>query len=152
MEATTIHKNLPSTSKREPSLNLTKYNGEALSPPVPVHLPYNLSAKQFLDLFDSQAEKPAYGFPALNSWFSKLLANLKRQQNEAHPHHKRPYQLKELDVEAADWFWRDRLGFMKIQSTINRGEGNDDWLSGAVFLRGGSVAILVRPLFLFGEI
>lgn len=46
----------------------------------------------------------------------------------------------------------DKLGFMKIQAKIetdkyvHEGEEKEraDWLPGAVFLRGGSVAILVR--------
>jgi hypothetical protein len=149
MEAQVIDQNLPSTSKRQPSLVLKKYNGESLSPQIPVYLPHNLSSQQFLELFPSQADnrpEPAYGFSALNDWFSRLVQNLKLQHNEAHPHHKRPYALKELRIEAADWFGKERLGFMKIQSRVSRGDGHDDWVPGAVFLRGGSVAILVSLL------
>jgi ADP-sugar diphosphatase len=149
MEAQILHENLPPTSKREHSLILNKYNDEALSPPIKVYLPHNLSSQQFLELFPSKAEnrlKPAYGFSAINDWFSRLVQNLKLQQNEAHPHYKRPYELRELDIETADWFSKNKLGFMKIQSTIKRGDGPDDWVSGAVFLRGGSVAILVSHL------
>jgi ADP-sugar diphosphatase len=147
MEAQILHENLKPKDKREHSLILKKYNSEALSPPVPVYLPYNLSSKQFLELFSSEAEnrpKSAYGFTALNDWFSRLIGNLKLQQNGAHPHHTRPYLLKELDIEAADWFSPGkRLGFIKLQSKVERGDGPSDWVPGAVFLRGGSVAILV---------
>jgi ADP-sugar diphosphatase len=149
MEAQIIDQNLPPTSKRQPSLVLERYDGETLSPRIPVYLPHNLSSQQFLALFPSEAEsrpEPAYGFSALNDWFSRLVQNLKLQQNEARPHHKRPYALKELKIEAADWFEKERLGFMKIQSTISREDGPDDWVPGAVFLRGGSVAILVSLL------
>lgn len=66
--------------------------------------------------------------------------------------------LHEIDVQAVDWFWRDRpghednLGFMKIQAKIetdayihtSEEKARADWLPGAVFLRGGSVGILVR--------
>jgi ADP-sugar diphosphatase len=153
MEALIHHANLPPTSKREHALILKKYNDEALSPPIKVFLPDSLSPQQFLELFPSEAEnrlKPAYGFSALSEWFSKLVQNLKLQQNEAHPHHKRPYKLRELDIEATDWFSRNKLGFMKIQSRITRGDGADDWVPGAVFLRGGSVAILVSHLAFIG--
>jgi ADP-sugar diphosphatase len=148
MEAQILHENLAPTSKREHSLILKKYNGEDLSPPIKVYLSHNISSQQFLELFPSEAENrlvPAYGFSALNDWFSKLTQNLKLQQDEAHPHHKRLYELRELDIEAADWFSKNKLGFMKIQSRITRGVGPDDWIPGAVFLRGGSVAILVSP-------
>lgn len=85
------------------------------------------------------------------------MENFRLQENESHPYHKYPYRLRELDIQAVDWFWRnvpgkeDKLGFMKIQSKIetdpyvHEGEEKEraDWLPGAVFLRGGSVAILV---------
>jgi ADP-sugar diphosphatase len=100
---------------------------------------------------------PAYTFPALQNWLARLLHNLKLQEDVSHPYHAHPYKLRELDVQAVDWFWRnvpgkeDKLGFLKLQAKIetdpyvhdNEEEARADWLPGAVFLRGGSVAILV---------
>ena len=108
----------------------------------------------------SSEPKAAFTFPALDNWLSKLLHNFDLQQNEAHPFHKHPYKLRMLEIQAVDWFWRnrpgyeDKLGFMKIQSTIETdpylhgGEDNPraDWIPGAIFLRGGSVAVLVSTL------
>lgn len=150
-----------SDPQREPSLSLQEYNNKALASPVKVFLPASLTSKEFLNLLEagsSSSKKPAYGFPAFQSWFSKLLKSFNDQDNEAHPFHKHPYQLREIDVQAVDWFWRnrpgheDKLGFMKIQSKIQTAaythdgekKSRADWLPGAVFLRGGSVAVLVR--------
>ena len=159
-----VHDNhLQPSSRREPSLTLQKYHGEELTPAVQVYLPPNLTAQEFIALFPqtgTQSFKPAFTFPALHNWFSRLLDNFKLQKNESHPFHKHPYNLHELDLQAVDWFWRnrpgheDKLGFMKIQAKIETDpymHGSDekekaDWLPGAVFLRGGSVAVLVSLL------
>jgi len=153
-----IHDHVSPPNKPEPSLTLQDYNGQQLSPAIRVYLPYNLTAQEFLTLFVSSSEtKPGFTFPALQNWFSRLLQNFKLQDQEDHTFHKHPYRLHEIDVQAVDWFWRgrpnqeDRLGFMKIQARIetesylHSGEEKEraDWIPGAVFLRGGSVAILV---------
>ncbi|KAF1941937.1 hypothetical protein EJ02DRAFT_454774 [Clathrospora elynae] len=158
MQALVRNKNLPPSSQRQPSLFLQEYNDQVLNPAVPVHLPPNLTAPEFLSLFPpSPTGSPAFTFLALHTWLSKLLQNFKLQQNNAHPFHKHQYRLRELDVQAVDWFWRnragqeDKLGFMKLQAKIETDpylhEGEEkqrvDWLPGAVFLRGGSVAVLI---------
>ena len=97
----------------------------------------------------------------MDDWLQKLLHNFDLQQHEAHPFHRHPYKLRRLEVQAVDWFWRgrpgheDKLGFMKIQSKIETDpyihDGEEkpkaDWIPGALFLRGGSVAVLVRNIF-----
>ncbi len=111
-----------------------------------------ITGGDFIKLFSIDGNpKPAFGFPAFENWFDRLLSNLALQDNEAHPFHKHPYKLREIEVQAVDWFHADKLGFMKIQAKIETDayihEGEDkaraDWLPGAVFLRGGSVAVLV---------
>lgn len=123
-----------------------------------MQLPLDLTVDEFAQLLPSQSsQKPAYTFPALHNWLSRLLNNLQQQEDERHPYHKHPYHLREINIQSVDWFWRnrpgqeDKLGFMKIISKIETDsyihEGEDkarpDWLPGAVFLRGGSVAMLV---------
>jgi ADP-sugar diphosphatase len=145
-------------SARSPSLRLHTYNGHNLDPEIPVYLPPNLTAPEFLALFSSPEQpNPAYTFPALQNWFTRTLANFALQDDKAHPFHKHPYKLREIDVQAVDWFWRnrasheDKLGFMKVQTRIetdayvHAGEEKPraDWIPGAIFLRGGSVAVLV---------
>ncbi|CAO2651521.1 Nn.00g040910.m01.CDS01 [Neocucurbitaria sp. VM-36] len=145
---------------QEPLLTLQEYNGEELTPAIHVYLPHNLTAQEFLALFPHPSEPsstPAFTFPALHNWFIRILSNSKLQNNESHPFFKHPYKLREIDVQAVDWFWRnrpghqDKLGFMKMQAKIETdfyvhdGETKEraDWLPGAVFLRGGSVGVLI---------
>ncbi|KAF1834938.1 hypothetical protein BDW02DRAFT_568624 [Decorospora gaudefroyi] len=154
-----LDQNPPLPTPRQPSLILKQYN-TTLTPPVPVYLPHNLTTQEFLSLLpdpDTTDSTPAYTFPALRNWLTKLLKTLSLQQHVNHPFYAHPYRLRQLDIEAADWFVRnapgmdDRLGFMKIQSTIETdaylhdGEqkARPDWVPGAVFLRGGSVGILI---------
>lgn len=149
---------MSATSRLDDSFTLSNYDGQAPSPAIKIKLPENLTADELsriLCLGDSK--EPAYGFPALRDWLSKLLQSLRLQQNAAHPHHKHPYNISEIHIQAVDWFWRnrtgheDKLGFLKLQSTIRTDpylhDGEDkeraDWVPGAVFLRGGSVAMLV---------
>lgn len=141
---------------------ISQYKHYTFEPPIEVHLPRSLTPEKFDRLLTSQSNsEAAFTFPALDNWLSKLLHNFGLQQNEAHPFHKHPYKLRMLEVQAVDWFWicrpghEDKLGFMKIQSKIETDpyvhEGEDkaraDWIPGAVFLRGGSVAVLVSALF-----
>ncbi|KAL6702491.1 hypothetical protein ACN47E_001616 [Coniothyrium glycines] len=142
----------------EPALTVREHDGQDLDPAVPVWLPSNLSEAEFRTLLGhGSREQAAYGFVALQNWFRKLQCTLRAQSAETHPYHKRPYKLRQLDVQAVDWFWRgrpgqeDKLGFMKLQAKIetdpyvHKGEQKEraDWLPGAVFLRGGSVAMLI---------
>lgn len=143
---------------QEPSLVLTKFQDQLLDHAIKVNLPRTITAAQFLRLLPtSTADSPAFQFPALRNWLFKLLKNFKLQENEQHPYHKNPYRLRAIDVQAVDWFWKSadgqdgKLGFMKIQAKIetdpylhpDSNKVEPDWLPGAVFLRGGSVAMLV---------
>lgn len=166
MFAIVHNNNPPPPGQREPCLTLHSCNDEDLTPPIKVYLPPTLTADEFLALFPTQqpnnpssSKPPAFTFPALHNWFAKLHSNCKLQHHdESHPFYKHPYKLREIDVQAVDWFWRnrpggqeDKLGFMKIQAKIETDEylhdGEEkeraDWLPGAVFLRGGSVGVLV---------
>ncbi|KAH7125520.1 NUDIX family hydrolase, partial [Dendryphion nanum] len=98
-------------------------------PQCAVKLPYNLTKDQLL------------AFPAFNDWLSTLQDNLKLQDDKDHVFHKDPYKLREIDVQAVDWFTKTKLGFVKIQAKITTDKGG--WLPGAVFLRGQSVAMLM---------
>lgn len=137
---------------------LDAHNGRRLSPAVPVYLPATLTADEFRQILPQHSTTKAdYAFVALQNWFGKLQETLESQDNDEHPFHEHPYRLRELDIQAVDWFWRDRpgfrdkLGFIKLQAKIETDpyrHGDErhqraDWLPGAVFLRGGSVAILV---------
>lgn len=140
---------------------IERYKIHVFNPPLSVSLPDSLTAEKFDKLLTSDSNQvAAFTFPALDNWLAGLLQNFDLQQDEAHPFHKHPYKLRALDVQAVDWFWQgrpgheDKLGFMKIQSRIETDtylhdgeeDARADWIPGAVFLRGGSVAVLVSSL------
>lgn len=125
---------------------LDKFGVHKLSP-CSVYLPWNLDQDDIL------------GFRPFNEWLSKLLDNLKLQEEPAHTFHGNPFALREIDVQSADWFGHidpqtgksSRLGFVKMQVRVENEDQQDkkkDVLPGAVFLRGGSVGMLVRVLIL----
>ncbi|KAL4933096.1 putative NUDIX family hydrolase [Aspergillus undulatus] len=80
-------------------------------------------------------------FPAFRIWFSTLQQSLSRQQHPSHEFHKDPYALRKIDVQAVDFFGGGRLGFVKIKADISNSGG--EYLPGSVFLRGGSVGMLL---------
>lgn len=135
---------------------LNELDGKTLDPAVAISLPDNLSRDQFYSLLpclSSKTSAPALGFPALQNWLKGLLNNLRLQHDEHHPYHKHPYRLREINIQAVDWFSSTKIGFMKLRAKIETDpyihdgekEARSDWLPGAVFLRGGSVAMLVSP-------
>jgi hypothetical protein len=81
-------------------------------------------------------------FPAFRVWFATLQCSLNRQKDPSHEFHKDPYLLRKIEVQAVDFFQGGRLGFVKLRAEISNAGGES--LPGSVFLRGGSVGVLVR--------
>lgn len=80
-------------------------------------------------------------FPAFKIWFATLQRSLARQQAPAHEFHRDPYILRSIDVQSIDRFGGGRLGFAKLKADVSNAGG--ETLPGSVFLRGGSVGMLV---------
>ncbi|KAF1990941.1 ADP-sugar diphosphatase [Aulographum hederae CBS 113979] len=80
-------------------------------------------------------------FPAFKNWISTLQHSLSTQQSREHTFHPSPYKLRKIDVQAVDYFGGDRLGFVKLKADISNDDG--ERLPGSVFLRGGSVGLMV---------
>ena len=80
-------------------------------------------------------------FPAFNIWLSTLQRSLARQRNPNHAFHNAPYFLRRVEIQAVDYFGGGRLGFIKMKADVSNDAGEK--LPGSVFLRGGSVGILV---------
>jgi ADP-sugar diphosphatase len=75
------------------------------------------------------------------TWLATLQNSLSLQsENPSHPFHKSPYVLRSVTIQSYDLFGK-RIGFLKLTSTVSTSTG--EWLPGAVFLRGASVAMLV---------
>ncbi|KAL2813257.1 hypothetical protein BJX63DRAFT_421340 [Aspergillus granulosus] len=80
-------------------------------------------------------------FPAFRIWFNTLQHSLSRQQQPPHEFHKDPYVLRKIEVQAVDFFGGGRVGFVKLKADVSNGSG--ERLPGSVFLRGGSVGMLL---------
>ncbi|KAL2868200.1 putative NUDIX family hydrolase [Aspergillus lucknowensis] len=80
-------------------------------------------------------------FPAFRVWLATLQHSLGRQQHPSHEFHKDPYVLRKIDVQAVDFFGGGRLGFVKLKADVSNASGEN--LPGSVFLRGGSVGMLL---------
>jgi hypothetical protein len=80
-------------------------------------------------------------FPAFRVWFATLQRSLSRQQQPSHEFHQDPYILRKIDVQAVDFFKGGRLGFVKLKADVSNASG--EHIPGSVFLRGGSVGMLV---------
>ncbi|KAJ5649829.1 uncharacterized protein N7484_003552 [Penicillium longicatenatum] len=87
------------------------------------------------------SEDDLLAFPAFKVWISTLQRSLARQANPGHEFHGDPYILRTIDIQAVDRFGGNRLGFVKLKADVSNGQGES--LPGSVFLRGGSVGMLL---------
>lgn len=99
------------------------------SPECPVHLTDDLTKEQLLS------------FPAFKNWSETLQHSLKQQKSKSHTFHEAPYKLRRIDIQSVDFFGGERIGFIKFKAEVSNDNGEK--FPGSVFLRGGSVAMLV---------
>ncbi len=99
------------------------------SPSVTIHLTPDLSQDQLLS------------FPAFKTWISTLQRSLSLQKNKDHTFNSAPYQLRKIDIQSVDFFGGGRIGFIKLKAEVSNDNGEK--LPGSVFLRGGSVGMMV---------
>ena len=119
---------------RTPVSNMSTFTLPHSSPAVPVNLTSDLTQEQLLS------------FPAFKTWLSTLQHSLSLQKQKSHPFHSTPYILRKIDIQSVDWFG-NRLGFVKLKAEATNDNGEK--LPGSVFLRGGSVAMMVSSPFPF---
>ncbi|ETI23188.1 hypothetical protein G647_04985 [Cladophialophora carrionii CBS 160.54] len=99
-------------------------------PPIPVTHPASISRDQLL------------AFPAFKTWLNTLRHSLSLQRSSSsHPFHNSAYSLKSIEIQAVDHFSGQRLGFLKLKAQVSNEDG--EHLPGSVFMRGGSVAMLI---------
>jgi 8-oxo-dGTP pyrophosphatase MutT (NUDIX family) len=91
-------------------------------------------------------------WPHFTNWAKTLKDSLELQtqldhKGEKHPFHEFPYTLRSVDIQAVDWFGKGKLGFVKLTAKIQNEAPEPQTLPGGIFLRGGSVAMLMilRP-------
>lgn len=100
------------------------------NPAVAVNLTPDLSKDQLLS------------FPAFKTWISTLQKSLSTQNHQSHTFYSAPYRLRKIDIQSVDFFGGERIGFIKLRAEVSNDNGGK--LPGSVFLRGGSVAMMVH--------
>ncbi|KAJ5134116.1 hypothetical protein N7526_005481 [Penicillium atrosanguineum] len=80
-------------------------------------------------------------FSPFKIWIQTLQQSLGRQQNPSHEFYDDPYTLRSIDIQSIDRFGGKRLGFIKLKADVSNKSGEP--LPGSVFLRGGSVGMLL---------
>jgi ADP-sugar diphosphatase len=92
-------------------------------------------------------EEQLSSFIPFKDWKSNLRQNLALQDTDTtHAFHQDPYRLRSIMIQSVDWFGPRRIGFVKLNATIQNSRPGIG-LPGVAMLRGGNVAVLVilRP-------
>ena len=121
---------LPSRVLLEHRVAMSSFILPKITPPVSVHLTEDLERDQLLS------------FPAFQNWLSTLQHSLSLQTNKDHTFNSAPYKLRRIDIQTVDFFGGGRVGFIKLKAEVSN--DNREKLPGSVFLRGGSVGMMVR--------
>ncbi|EXJ80509.1 hypothetical protein A1O1_08654 [Capronia coronata CBS 617.96] len=117
-------------SKSAPSPSTATFILPNSNPDIPITHPTSLNQDQILT------------FPAFKTWLRTLQKSLALQQRQKkHPFHAAPYSLRSIEIQSVDFFSGHRLGFLKMKATVANGRGES--LPGSVFMRGGSVAMMI---------
>ncbi|EAS30480.3 NUDIX family hydrolase [Coccidioides immitis RS] len=114
---------------QHPRCRMSTFTLPNTKPPVTVQLAPDVTESQLLS------------FPAFKIWLSTLQHSLFLQGSAKHEFNSAPYALRKIEVQAVDFFGRGRLGFVKLRADVSNDSGEK--LPGSVFLRGGSVGILL---------
>ncbi|KAK7191643.1 uncharacterized protein CC84DRAFT_1162771 [Paraphaeosphaeria sporulosa] len=93
-------------------------------------------------------EKKLLKFPAFNGWQKTLRENLERQKRPGQVYSTDPWRLEKVMIHHVTLFG-ENIGFMTIEAFLRKGDGQalENRLDRVIFLRGGSVAVLMilRP-------
>lgn len=111
---------------------------------IPRYLDHNGSATLPVSCPAELSREDLLRFPAFRIWLTTLQHSLSRQQHPSHEFSKDPYILRKIDIQSVDRFGGGRLGFLKFKAEVSNENG--ETLPGSVFLRGGSVGMLVSEL------
>ncbi|PYI05285.1 hypothetical protein BO78DRAFT_408321 [Aspergillus sclerotiicarbonarius CBS 121057] len=108
---------------------------------IPRNLNHDVSSPLHISCAAELSREDLLRFPAFRVWLTTLQRSLSRQQHPSHEFSKDPYVLRKIDIQAVDYFGGGRLGFLKLKAEVSNGNG--ETLPGSVFLRGGSVGMLL---------
>lgn len=122
--------------RRRTSPVMTTFKLSKVFPGVEVTLPSSPSSTCTADQLLS--------FIPFNNWLVTLKKSLDDQSQRGHEFYARDarYSLRSIKVLSVYWFGK-RIGFVKMEAVVRNNKNNENPLPGLVFLRGGSVAILM---------
>lgn len=123
-----------STNLSDISTEMESFDLPGWDPVVRVTHPAGISMEQIIQ------------FRAFDLWSRTLKSSIKRQKFSDHEFHNEPYQLKAVEIQSYNMHPVTMQPlFLKLEAIVVNDQGED--LPGIVFLRGGSVAVLiiVRP-------
>jgi len=117
-------------------------------PPVKITLAKDVDREKF-------NKSVLLAYKPFDEWVKQLKRSLDLQKEgvgnfgEKHPFHDDPYELKSIHIQVVDFFGK-RIGFLKYKAIIQNKKGNEGGpmeLPGLIFMRGGSVGMLMilRP-------
>lgn len=92
------------------------------------------------------------GFIPFQNWKQSLKHALSLQQDTKHP-----WKIESIRVLSVVWFPTQRgpprPGFIKLEANVvnDNPDKKPNWVPGTVFLRGDSVAVLVRLILIVGR-
>lgn len=98
-------------------------------------------------LTDNITRDQLLNFEAFTTWRQTLGENLRRQKDPGHPFHPCQYSLRRITLQSVDWKQTKdgrpptAILFLKFEALIQNDRA--ETLPGIVFLRGGSVAMLM---------
>lgn len=145
----TLHRINPSTNPQdqvetlEMQVECPTANGETATIHLPVH--YHRS------VFPKEIENPISiltKFKPMQDWVDSVTIALSEQKDEKNPFHSAPYELKSITIQHIDWKGKSHNPlFIKFSAEVTNGKvmgnGSPESLPGIVFMRGGSVGMLV---------
>lgn len=144
----TIHQ-LSIPTKRATNYNLTKRMSTFNIPAAAGGSSSTTAGEIQVNSTPDLSREQLLSFPAFRIWLSTLQHSLSLQRYPSHEFNKSPYILRRIDIQAVDYFGGKRLGFIKFKADVSNDSGES--LPGSVFLRGGSVGMLVSVRwFYFG--
>ncbi|KAF8467421.1 hypothetical protein BDZ91DRAFT_657087 [Kalaharituber pfeilii] len=133
MSSTNTSPGLPTTTLHHPQF-----------PTIPIHVPHHLFPSRDELATHKPNDHPLLAHHPFTTWLTTLTSSFSHQSSPSHPFNSQPYFLKDIHVNHIDFFGsgpKKRIGFVNLSARVENGAG--ETLPGVVFLRGGSVAVLV---------
>jgi hypothetical protein len=125
----------------------TTFQLTAWQPAIPVIVGEGVTAGEGIDI----NEGSLLGFPAFKNWLKALKSNLGVQESPGHTFKHDPWRLTGVNIHHVTMFDNGNIGFMTIEALLKKDgtepERKPTNLNRVIFLRGGSVAVLMilRP-------